>query len=237
MIIQSVLLREDYLRLGLKVPVNWDTELAPMACCFGTTGSGKTYALKLLAGKLSKYGNAHLTVCDGKGGGDFDFLEGCERYASINVTDVFDNFYSSFPARQRGEDNSQEIMAIVFDEWSAYWDGLDNRKQMETQWKKLGESTQVWKKFLFLRDIESTANGFRIFPRFPRRFQFSCGPLQSLQGKPRYVFQRVQGANQAGPDQRNGLHDSKWSNFTPITVPRVRNIEKLHQATFEGVTR
>jgi len=33
-------------------------ELAPMACCFGATGSGKTYAIKRMVGLLSKYAMA-----------------------------------------------------------------------------------------------------------------------------------------------------------------------------------
>ena len=98
------------MRQELRIPIDWDTEAAPMGCCFGTTGSCKTYAVKLLCGKLVKYGNAKLTVCDGKGGGDFDFLKGCDRYAAIDVTAVFDRFYNSFLARQRGEDESRDIM-------------------------------------------------------------------------------------------------------------------------------
>ena len=116
MIIPGILLREDFLKLGLKIPIDWDTAVAPHVCCFGTTGRGKTYALKLLLGKLSKYGHARLTVCDGKGGGDFDFLKGCERYASVDVTAVFDNFYQSFLARQNGENESQDVMVLAFDE-------------------------------------------------------------------------------------------------------------------------
>ena len=116
MIIPGILLREDFLKLGLKIPIDWDTAVAPHVCCFGTTGSGKTYALTLLLGKLSKYGHARLTVCDGKGSGDFDFLKGCERYASVDVTAVFDNFYQSFLARQNGENESQDVMVLAFDE-------------------------------------------------------------------------------------------------------------------------
>lgn len=133
--------------MGLKIPIDWDTELAPMGCVFGATGSGKTYALKLLLGKLSKYGNAHLTVCDGKGGGDFDFLKGCERYASVDVSAVFNAFYDRFLARQRGEDESRDMMVLLFDEWSAYLDGLDNRKTVEAQRKKLGNILRLGRSF------------------------------------------------------------------------------------------
>ena len=146
-IIPGILWREDYLRQGLRIPIDWDTEAAPMGCCFGTTGSGKTYALKLMCGKLVKYGKSKLTVCDGKGGGDFDFLKGCERYAAIEVTTVFNNFYQSFLARQKGEDESRDMMVLLFDEWSAYLDGLDEKKHMETQRKKLGQLLRLGRSF------------------------------------------------------------------------------------------
>ena len=57
-IIRGILWREDYLRQGLRISIGWRPEAAPHVCCFGTTGSGKTYALKLLTGKLVKYGKA-----------------------------------------------------------------------------------------------------------------------------------------------------------------------------------
>ena len=146
-VIPGILWREDYLRQDLRVAVDWYTETAPMGCCFGTTGSGKTYALKLMCGKLVKYGKAKLTVCDGKGGGDFDFLKGCDRYAAIDVTAVFDRFYNSFLARQRGEDESRDMMVLMFDEWSAYLDGLDEKKHMEAQRKKLGQLLRLGRSF------------------------------------------------------------------------------------------
>lgn len=117
-IIPGILFNEELLRLGYRVPIDWNPETAPHVCCFGTTGSGKTYATKLLCGKAVKYGKASLTVCDGKGGGDFDFLKGCDRYAAIDVTAVFDNYYNSFLARQRGEDKSRDMRLLLFDEWS-----------------------------------------------------------------------------------------------------------------------
>lgn len=146
-IIHGILWREDYLRLGLKVPINWDTEAAPHVCCFGTTGSGKTYAIKLLCGKLVKYGEAKLTICDGKGGGDFDFLKGCDRYAAIDVTNAFDEFYSGFLACQRGDQDSQDVRVLLFDEWSAYLDNCDSKKEVEAQRKKLGQLLRLGRSF------------------------------------------------------------------------------------------
>ena len=181
-VIPGILWREDYLRQDLRVAVDWYTETAPMGCCFGTTGSGKTYALKLMCGKLVKYGKAKLTVCDGKGGGDFDFLKGCDRYAAIDVTAVFDRFYNSFLARQRGEDESRDMMVLMFDEWSAYLDGLDEKKHMEAQRKKLGQLLRLGRSFrthvlLGQQRMDST-----YFQGFRENFNLVIG-LSNLQKK------------------------------------------------------
>lgn len=128
--------------------------MAPMTCCFGATGSGKTYALKLMCGKLVKYGKAKLTVCDGKGGGDFDFLRGCERYDGIEVTAVFNNFYQSFLARQKGEDESRDIMCLLFDEWSAYLDSLDSKAVTQEQIKAAADAGTPIE--LVFKDVEIT---------------------------------------------------------------------------------
>lgn len=242
MIIPGILLREDFLKLGLRIPIDWDTELAPMACCFGATGSGKTYALKLLFGKLSKYGNARLTVCDGKGGGDFDFLKGCERYASVDVTTVFDNFYNSFLARQRGEDKSQDTMCcLLFDEWSAYADsclfGPGGKKHMETQRMKLGQLLRLGRSFHYHVIVGQQRMDSIYFQRFRENFTVVIG-LSNLSIQSRDMFFN-EFKEQIQPDRGRGTGymTINGSGFTPVAVPRVKSIEHLHRAIYEGVTR
>ena len=236
-IIPGILWREDYLRQKLRIPIDWDTEAAPMGCCFGTTGSGKTYAVKLLCGKLVKYGNAKLTVCDGKGGGDFDFLKGCDRYAAIDVTAVFDRFYNSFLARQRGEDESRDIMCLLFDEWSAYLDGLDEKKQMEAQRKKLGQLLRLGRSFrthvlLSQQRMDSTYFlGFRV------NFNLVIG-LSNLSKESRDMF-FSEYKEQMEPDRARGTGymTVNGASFTPVAVPKVNDLDKLHRAILAGVTR
>lgn len=225
------------MRQGLRIAVDWDTEVAPMGCCFGTTGSGKTYALKLMCGKLVKYGNAKLTVCDGKGGGDFDFLKGCERYASIDVTKVFDGFYNSFLARQKGEDKSRDIMCLLFDEWSAYLDGLDEKKRMEAQRKKLGQLLRLGRSFrthvlLGQQRMDST-----YFQGFRENFNLVIG-LSNLSKESRDMF-FSEYKEQMEPDRARGTGymTVNGASFTPVAVPKVNDLDKLHRAILAGVTR
>lgn len=236
-VIPGILWREDYLRQDLRVAVDWYTETAPMGCCFGTTGSGKTYALKLMCGKLVKYGKAKLTVCDGKGGGDFDFLKGCDRYAAIDVTAVFDRFYNSFLARQRGEDESRDIMCLLFDEWSAYLDGLDEKKQMEAQRKKLGQLLRLGRSFgthvlLSQQRMDST-----YFQGFRENFNLVIG-LSNLSKESRDMF-FSEYKEQMEPDRARGTGymTVNGASFTPVAVPKVNDLDKLHRAILAGVTR
>lgn len=208
-----------------------------MACCFGTTGSGKTYAIKLLCGKLVKYGNAKLTVCDGKGGGDFDFLIGCDRYAAIDVTDVFNGFYDSFLARQRGEDESRDMRVLLFDEWSAYLDGLDEKKQMEAQRKKLGQLLRLGRSFHYHVILGQQRMDSTYFQGFRENFNLVIG-LSNLSRESRDMF-FSEFKDQMEPDRARGTGymTVNGASFTPIAVPKVNDLEKLHRAILAGVTR
>ena len=225
------------MRQKLRIPIDWDTEAAPMGCCFGTTGSGKTYAVKLLCGKLVKYGNAKLTVCDGKGGGDFDFLKGCDRYAAIDVTAVFDRFYNSFLARQRGEDESRDIMCLLFDEWSAYLDGLDEKKQMEAQRKKLGQLLRLGLSFRTHVLLSQQRMDSTYFQGFRENFNLVIG-LSNLSKESRDMF-FSEYKEQMEPDRARGTGymTVNGASFTPVAVPKVNDLDKLHRAILAGVTR
>lgn len=236
-IIPGILLREDYFQQGLRIPISWNTELAPMACCYGATGSGKTYLVKLMTGKLVKYGKAKLTVCDGKGGGDFDFLKGCERYAAIEVTDVFDNFYQSFLARQKGEDESRDIMCLLFDEWSAYLDSLDSKKEVEAQRKKLGQLLRLGRSFHVHVIVGQQRMDSTYFQGFRENFNIVIG-LSNLSKESRDMF-FSEYKEQMEPDRARGTGymTVNGASFTPVAVPKVNDLDKLHRAILAGVTR
>ena len=208
-----------------------------MGCCFGTTGSGKTYAIKLTCGKLVKYGNAKLTVCDGKGGGDFDFLKGCDRYASIDVTSVFDGFYDSFLARQRGEDESRDMRVLLFDEWSAYLDGLDEKKHMEAQRKKLGQLLRLGRSFRYHVIVGQQRMDSTYFQGFRENFNLVIG-LSNLSRESRDMF-FSEYKDQILPDRARGTGymTVNGADFTPVAVPKVNDLDKLHRAILAGVTR
>ena len=100
--VKNILWREDYLRLGLNVPIHWRPAEAPHMAIAGATGSGKTYFTKLLLAKIVKYVPAsQLYICDAKGDQDFSFLDGADRFARWDVGPMFQHFFETFQARQR----------------------------------------------------------------------------------------------------------------------------------------
>lgn len=241
-VIKNLLWREDYLRLGLRISLDWDMEAAAHVCCFGTTGSGKTYLLKLILGKIVKYDpSAQLTVCDGKGG-DFDFLSGCERYASIDVSAVFNGFYDAFLARQRGEDPDKSgSRVLLVDEWSAYLDGLldapDGKKLMEAQRRKLGNLLRLGRSFHFHVILGQQRMDATYFQGFRENFNLVVG-LSNLSKESRDMF-FSEFKDQMEPDRARGTGYmlTNGTGFTPVAVPHVRDLQNLHRAILEGVTR
>ena len=241
-VVKNLLWHEGYLRRGLRIPLDWDMEAAPHMCCFGSTGSGKTYLLKLALGKIVRCDpTAQLTVCDGKGG-DFDFLSGCERYASVAVTPVFNGFYDAFLARQRGGvPDKAGSRVLLFDEWSAYMDSLldapDGKKLMEAQRRKLGNLLRLGRSYHFHVILGQQRMDSTYFSGFRENFNKVIG-LSTLSRESRDMF-FSEFKDQMEPDRERGTGymTTNGTGSTPIAVPRVRDLPKLHRAILEGVIR
>lgn len=226
------------MQLGIRKGISWDTDLASSSACYGATGSGKTYLLKLLLGKYVKYDpTVQLTVCDGKGGGDFDFLTGCKRYASVDITGVLNEFYESFLARQRGEDKSRDARVILIDEWSAYLDGLDDKKHMEAQRKKLGQLLRLGRSFRYHVILGQQRMDMTYFQEFRENICLIIG-LSNLSKESRDMFFSGY-KDRMKPDRARGTGYMivNGANFTPVVVPKVKDLDKLHRTILEGVTR
>lgn len=72
----ELFLNEAYLQYGIEKYILWDTDVAPHGAIFGTTGSGKTYAEKILLARISlKCPSSQFFICDFKGDSDFPFSQ------------------------------------------------------------------------------------------------------------------------------------------------------------------
>lgn len=118
------------LRTGRCKPsyLTWNFARCPHLLVVGATGSGKTYAVKLLLGRIANHiSDAEVTLCDFKHD-DFRFLDGASRYYAFdNCKKGLDAFYAAFQARQQGEDTSRTFCILVFDEWASFVSMLEKR--------------------------------------------------------------------------------------------------------------
>lgn len=122
---------------GVKSAVFWPYELACHIAVIGSTGSGKTFAVKLLMHTvLTQIENASITVCDFKAD-DFKFLLGRSGYYQYDACAAgLQAFYNQFVARQSGADACRDFRLLVFDEWASYLQTLD-KKTADAEIKKM----------------------------------------------------------------------------------------------------
>ncbi|PEZ58145.1 hypothetical protein CN372_26095 [Bacillus anthracis] len=109
----------------------------------GGSGSGKTIALKLILGKISRYmPNTEMFIADFKNDKDFEFLRGNERfYGFADMAKGIEDFYERFEARLKGEDEERHHIFLVLDEYAAFLNYLGgdkkNKENIELQKKML----------------------------------------------------------------------------------------------------
>lgn len=225
--------------MGLNVPIHWRPAEAPHMAISGATGSGKTYFTKLFLGKIVKYvPSSQLYICDAKGDTDFSFLDGTDRFARWDVGPMFQRFFEAFQARQRGDDTKRNMLVLMFDEWSNYLDSLPDKKSQDMEKRKLALLVRLGRSFdvhVILgqqrfdavytpgRENLSVVISLGVMSKEAREMQFS-GYKDEIAAHP--------------PRQRGtGFMLTNGTNFVPISVPRVRNQERLHQAIYAGVSR
>ncbi len=147
MAIINLVLSEDMLKQGIKSYIPLNTDIAAHLAISGITGTGKTYLVKILLARISKYiGNSSLTLCDFKGDKDFSFLKGCKQFYRFDECKIgFDTFYQNFLERQRSN-ISDTFQVLLFDEWASFINYLD-KKDADDAKKKLASLLMLSRSF------------------------------------------------------------------------------------------
>ena len=141
-------LNESMYLNGFRTYEEWLPDKAPHIAISGATGTGKTYAVKLLLGKVSKHHHdSMLTVCDFKGDNDFQFLSECKRfYRFEDCIKGFKQFYEEFIAVQRDQNKKSGMHILLFDEWASFINYLD-KKEAEEYKKMLSSLLMLGRSF------------------------------------------------------------------------------------------
>ena len=118
----------DLYEQGVILPLMWNPATHPMMLVVGATGSGKTYSLRIIAGKIVKFlPDVELTICDFKNE-DFQDFKGLPRhYGYMECTQGLADFYDAFQRRLDKTDTSTNPRILLFDEWGAYVTSLERK--------------------------------------------------------------------------------------------------------------
>ena len=144
----ELFLNENFLKYHIETYILWNPDIAPHGAIFGATGSGKTYAEKLLLARVSlKCPDSQYYICDFKGDSDFSFLTGETRFYRYGECQKgLEDFYAHFLARQSGKESARNFLLLVWDEWASYILSLD-KKTAEEEKKKLAVLLMLGRSF------------------------------------------------------------------------------------------
>ena len=219
------------LRAGIRYPVIWDYEHFPHILLVGSTGSGKTYAVKLLLGRVSKYvPDAAITVCDFKAD-DFTFLRGCDRYYEFtDCKQGLDDFYNSFLDRQQGNNLDRSFSMLVFDEWASFLNNLEKKEAEETK-RKLATLLMLGRSYNFHILVSQQRADAQYFSTARDNFNtiIALGNI-SKEAAGMFGFDRELMQPVYHRERGAGYLLQGGTNLTAIQVPRIRDMEKLHAA-------
>ena len=116
-------------------------------------------------------------------------------------------------------------------------DAPDGKKLMEAQRRKLGNLLRLGRSYHFHVILGQQRMDSTYFSGFRENFNKVIG-LSTLSRESRDMF-FSEFKDQMEPDRERGTGytTTNGTGFTPIAVPRVRDLPKLHRAILEGVIR
>lgn len=236
--VEHILLNHTFLELGIGQPVHWNPEKAPHTIVCGATGSGKTYFTKLLLGKIAIYEpDSQLYVCDFKGDSDFEFLKGCQRfYRFMDCQDGLQQFYERLQKRQNSKDNSRNMLVLFFDEWASYCNGLDKRG-VEEEKKKLSTLLMLGRSFRIHVIVSQQRADAQYFGTARDNFNLVIGLGNLSEESKNMLFHDFKDQMQSDRKRGTGYILTNGTDLTPIVVPMINSMDKLHRTIRQGVMR
>lgn len=234
----ELFLNESYLNYGIRKYTLWNPATAPHTVIFGATGTGKTYATKLMLGRISKHHpDSQFYICDFKGDSDFSFLDGEHRFFRfLDCEKGLSSFYQQFEQRQSGEDNNRSLLLLFFDEWASYLLNLD-KKMADDEKKKLATLLMLGRSFnvhVLISQQRVDASYFNA-ARDNFNLVIALGNL-STEGK-EMMFRDFKDDMKPDRKQGTGYMLTNGTDLTPILVPSISNMCRLNQYIKQAVQR
>jgi DNA segregation ATPase FtsK/SpoIIIE-like protein len=226
------------LDMDVKTHIQWKPERHPMMLVVGGTGTGKSYFISLLMGKISTHiPDAYLYLCDFK---DIDFREfaDCPRRWSYEAcTEGLTEFYNSFQARLSGADKSTGKKFLVFDEWAAYVLSREKKEQerVKSMLSTLLMSGRGVQHHVIIGLQRADAQLFPLGGRDQFGAILALGNLSREQKLMLFPDTRdeMNAVNQRG----QGYLSLDGEPIRRVQIPSIGNFQKLNTAIRDGLTR
>lgn len=232
-------LNEEYAKRGIPKYVQWNPAKAAHFVVYGTTGSGKTVATKLIMARIAKYiPDSQIWLSDYKGDSDFGFLNGGERFFRYNETlEGLRGFYTEFRKRQSGESSERNLIMLCIDEWASFLMGLD-KKTVEEAKNIMGTILMMGRSFnvhilLSMQRVDSTY--FSASSRDQANVVIGLGNLSS-EGK-EMMFREFKDKMKSDRKQSTGYMITNGTEFTAIQVPYISDMNKMNHYIKQAVNR
>lgn len=226
------------LEAGVKSQVVRKPERHPMLLTVGGTGSGKTYFLSLLIGKITTHiTDAEICLCDFKNIDFRDFVACPNHWSYMACDDGLTTFYESFQARLNGEDTTTNRKFLVFDEFAAFVLSHDKKSAEEVK-NKLSTLLMMGRGVQHHLIIGLQRADSQLFP-LGGRDQF--GAILALGNLSREQKLMLFPDSREEMNEVNGRGEGYLSldgePLKRVRVPTVTDFYKLNSAIRDGLTR
>lgn len=219
---------KNFFESGITNYVKWEYDKYPHILIMGSTGSGKTYLLKIVLARIGKdIPNSQLVICDYKGDTDFIFLNSCNTfYRFDNCAQGLDNALNLLYERQNNPNIEKYFFAMVFDEWASYLNHLD-KKMAEQEKQKLATLLMLGRSFNIHIVISQQRVDANYFASARDNFSVVIGLGVLSKESVEMIFSEYKDLMKRSKTQGEGSMII-GNQFNEIIVPQVYDINKLH---------
>lgn len=229
---------------GIKEPVT--TDISPktnshILLC-GMSGSGKSYAEKLLIGRIANM-NGTVYFSDFKQDDSFKFLKNCPRYYPYDkTTEALEIVYDTLHKRQLGEDTSRSPVTLVWDEYMSNILAIQGaeKKRADGLMRKVSEILMLGRS-LGVRLIISCQRPDA--SAFPSGSRLNYGIIIIVGAPIRSIYEmlipkeHIDMIGDRAFKRGEGVVLLQASDLHFIKIPQVRNMEKLQESCMDALTR
>ena len=231
----DLVLDESLFENGISKYIPWDYIRYPHMVIFGSTGSGKTYLLKIILGRIAKHINdASLIICDFKSDDDFAFLEGCSNfYRYDKCIWGLEKAVEILMNRQQKIDTSRSFVCLVFDEWASFVTNLD-KKTADAVKQKLSLLLMLGRSFNIHVIVSQQRLDATYFNSARDNFSVVCGMGVLSKEAVEMMFHEYKDEIIRSKSQGHGSAII-GNQFRSLLVPVISNILSLHQIILSAI--